>query len=98
MKPISSKNQSACDNLGNIFNPYKINTSKQAAQQSGTNDEFAIGDLSKKFGVLNSYEQNYLAIYTDFNLPLFGTNSIIGKLIIVQSLGFEWYHSLEFRK
>lgn len=51
--------------------------------------EFAFGDLSGKFGVLNSFEKNYLAIYTDFNLPLFGVNSIIGRLSVRLFLKFE---------
>ena len=79
LKPIVAKNQLICDGLAEIYNPTKIKAAKQATQLGGTNDEFSIGDLSSKFGVLNSFERDYLAIYTDLNLPLFGVNSIIGK-------------------
>lgn len=79
LRPVLAKNQAVCEGLGEIFNPFKVRTSTQAGQRDGTNDEFAIGDLSAKYGVLNSHEKDYLAIYTDFNLPLFGVNSVIGK-------------------
>lgn len=76
LKPLVAKNQAICEGLGDVFNPFKVRT---GTQREGTNDEFAIGDLSAKYGVLNSFEKDYLAIYTDFNLPLFGVNSVIGK-------------------
>ncbi len=52
---------------------------------SGTDDEYEIGDLSGKYGSflnLTTYEKTH----TDYNLPLFGRNSIQGRSVVIHKL------------
>lgn len=48
----------------------------------GTNDEYEVGDLSGKYGSFQN-----LAVFTkkvvDYNLPMFGRNSIQGRSILI---------------
>ena len=49
---------------------------------TGTNDQYEIGDLSGKYGSflnLTSYSETHV----DYNLPLFGKNSIQGRSIVI---------------
>ena len=51
----------------------------------GTNDEYEIGDLSGKYGSflnLTSYKKQH----KDYNLPLFGRNSIQGRSLVIHNL------------
>ena len=41
-----------------------------------------VGDLSRKYGMLSGKE-TLTATYTDFNLPLFGINSVMGRSIVI---------------
>ena len=53
---------------------------------SGTPDQYEVGDLSGKYGVLDT-KQSIREVYNDTNLPLFGTNSIIGRSIVIHKMG-----------
>ena len=51
----------------------------------GTDDEYEVGDLSGKYGTflnLSSYSGKYI----DYNLPLFGKNSIQGRSIVIHKM------------
>ena len=51
----------------------------------GTNDEYEIGDLSGKYGSmlnLTSYNEKHI----DYNLPLFGKNSIQGRSMVIHKM------------
>ena len=51
----------------------------------GTNDQYEIGDLSGKYGTflnLTSYNGTHL----DYNLPLFGKNSIQGRSVVIHKM------------
>lgn len=51
----------------------------------GTDDEYEIGDLSGKYGSflnLTSYNKELM----DYNLPLFGRNSIQGRSVVIHKL------------
>ncbi|CAL1534088.1 unnamed protein product [Lymnaea stagnalis] len=66
------------------FNPYgKITSSAQyPAPDVSTDDMYEVGDLSAKYGTLeNALEKS--SVYTDWNLPLFGENSIIGRSVVI---------------
>lgn len=66
------------------FNPYNKNTSDPAypPPNSSTVDNYEVGDISSKHGTLEKvYEKN--ATYIDWNLPLFRTNSIIGRSLVI---------------
>ena len=49
---------------------------------TGTDDEYEIGDLSGKYGSflnLTTYNEEHW----DYNLPLFGVNSIQGRSVVI---------------
>lgn len=52
---------------------------------SGTNDEYEIGDLSGKYGSFLNLT-NYKNTDFDYNLPLFGKNSIQGRSIVIHKM------------
>lgn len=79
--------------LGGHWNPFGIDTSSSPPPGSGTDDEYEIGDLSGKYGSLlnlTSYSEEHI----DYNLPLFGKNSIHGRSIVIHKMktmgGLRW--------
>ncbi|RWS31303.1 uncharacterized protein B4U80_11343, partial [Leptotrombidium deliense] len=68
--------------IGHRFNPYSVNASQSPSPGFGTNDEYEVGDLSGKYGVL-SEGRNHSGVHVDMNLPLFGINSIIGRSVVL---------------
>ncbi|KAM9313923.1 uncharacterized protein cusr [Pholidichthys leucotaenia] len=83
---VSSSPSSRCsnDNVGGHWNPFKLNTSDAMyPQQPGsTHDMYEIGDLSGKHQVLTN-ETSVDMEFKDFNLPLFGRNSIVGRSVVI---------------
>ncbi|KAK3595909.1 hypothetical protein CHS0354_014750 [Potamilus streckersoni] len=65
--------------VGGHFNPFYVTT--WPATATGTNDQYEIGDLSNKFGMLSGSE--YMSSYSDTNLPLRGPLSIIGRSVVI---------------
>lgn len=82
---LSSSDQQCSDfNVGQRFNPLGVTTSQPPGK--GTNDQYEIGDLSGKYGSLpESVTEHYLAVFVDMNLPLFGSNSVIGRSVVIDS-------------
>ncbi|XP_002734284.1 uncharacterized protein LOC100377119, partial [Saccoglossus kowalevskii] len=71
--------------VGGHWNPYNVVDSPA----TGTNDQYEIGDLSGKYGTISG--TSFSGSYIDFNLPLFGQNSIIGRSIVIhKSDGSRW--------
>lgn len=68
--------------VGGHFNPYQWDPSESPKPGKGTNDQYEVGDLSGKHGLLADM-QDIRSIYNDTNLPLFGYNSIIGRSIVI---------------
>ncbi|UYV71581.1 hypothetical protein LAZ67_8003737 [Cordylochernes scorpioides] len=90
-----SKDDQLCsiDSIGNIYNPYGVDTSKTSSLEKGTNDQYEIGNLSGKYGKLDEMVllDFYFGIYADFNLPLFGSYSIVGRSVgIYNKEGRRW--------
>lgn len=81
IKPDSPEPCSNDDILGH-FNPLAWNTSNSPSPGAGTMDQYEIGDISGKFGMLN--DRNSLeAVYEDPDMPLTGPNSIVGRSLVV---------------
>lgn len=66
-------NENNCLGIGNIFNP--TGKSFPAADERLTQDQYAIGDLSGKY--------NYDSSSWDIFLPLFGSNSVIHRSLVL---------------
>lgn len=82
-----SKNENLCskESVGNHHNPFGIE--KKLLPLMGTNDQYEVGDLSGKHGTLSESQdsQTYFNSHIDFNLPLFGPQSIIGRSIVIHN-------------
>uniref|UniRef100_A0A0B7AD11 Superoxide dismutase copper/zinc binding domain-containing protein n=1 Tax=Arion vulgaris TaxID=1028688 RepID=A0A0B7AD11_9EUPU len=76
------------------YNPYnKIVTSPSyPSPDNSTDDMYELGDLSSKYGTM-AQKTNMINTYTDYNLPLYGQNSIIGRSFVIHhndSAGSRW--------
>ena len=73
----------SCPNIREtIYNPFFKDPEEIPAEGSGSTDQFAVGDLSGKFGSLSGKEREVFTSY-DFNLPLFGHFSVIGRAVVI---------------
>lgn len=72
------------DNVGGHWNPFGINTSDPSYPRNpgSTHDNYEMGDLSSKHGSLAGMGEANM-VFTDFNLPLFGLNSIVGRSVVI---------------
>nr|XP_033772916.1 uncharacterized protein LOC117346857 [Geotrypetes seraphini] len=71
-------------NTGGHWNPFGINISVPTYPKAlaGTHDQYELGDLSGRYGSLQG-QKDFESTYIDWNLPLFGRNSIIGRSIVI---------------
>ncbi|XP_050396767.1 uncharacterized protein LOC126815248 isoform X2 [Patella vulgata] len=87
-----NKDQGMCSGalVSGHFNPYSIDISGSPPSGTGTNDKYEIGDVSGKFGTLAG-KDNVTMTYNDWNMPLFGKNSIAFRsLVIHKGDGSRW--------
>ena len=84
MIPVQDHLEFPCtgDAVGGHFNPYKFDASESPKPSQGTPDQYEMGDLSGKYGMLEQ-KMDMRGIYNDTNLPLYGLNSIVGRSIVV---------------
>uniref|UniRef100_A0A3B4U410 Superoxide dismutase copper/zinc binding domain-containing protein n=1 Tax=Seriola dumerili TaxID=41447 RepID=A0A3B4U410_SERDU len=82
--PIKPGSEEPCSNANIMghFNPLAWNVSNSPSPGNGTVDQYEIGDLSGKFGMLNDLNQ-LEALYMDPNMPLTGPYSIVGRSVVV---------------
>ncbi|XP_059187093.1 uncharacterized protein cusr [Centropristis striata] len=83
---VRSPSSSRCsnDNVGGHWNPFRVNTNDPAYPRvpGSTHDMYEIGDLSAKHMSLAGKNETD-AMFTDFSLPLFGQNSIVGRSVVI---------------
>lgn len=82
--PIQQGGTEPCSNanIRGHFNPLGWNASSSPAPGAGTVDQYEIGDISGKFGMLSGLGQ-LQAAYVDPSLPLTGPYSIVGRSLVV---------------
>ncbi|XP_077462293.1 uncharacterized protein cusr [Stigmatopora argus] len=81
IKPNSTIPCSAA-NIGGHYNPLSVNISQSPDPGNGTVDQYEIGDISGKFGLLTGLSESQQT-YIDGNLPLTGPHSIVGRSVVV---------------
>lgn len=91
LSPKTTPPPSICanDNAGGHWNPFGLDTTNVAYPRvpGSTHDLYELGDLSGKHLLLKNQSDAY-GVFTDFNLPLFGQNSIVGRSVVIhQSSG-----------
>ncbi|XP_067115969.1 uncharacterized protein cusr [Osmerus mordax] len=64
------------------FNPFSVDISASPTPGTGTVDQYEIGDVSGKFGLLTGLDQLQRQ-YMDGNLPVTGPNSIVGRSLVI---------------
>lgn len=83
---MRSPPESTCsnDNVGGHWNPFDVDTqpSVYPPPPGSTHDQYEIGDLSSRHGSLSNAD-NIQVSFTDWNLPLFGQNSIVGRSVVL---------------
>ncbi|XP_075946515.1 uncharacterized protein cusr [Anarhichas minor] len=83
---VRSPSSSRCsnDNVGGHWNPFSVNTSSSTYPNGpgSTHDMYEIGDLGTKHMSLAGRNEMDM-MFTDFNLPLFGPNSIVGRSVVI---------------
>uniref|UniRef100_A0A3B5M7K4 Superoxide dismutase copper/zinc binding domain-containing protein n=1 Tax=Xiphophorus couchianus TaxID=32473 RepID=A0A3B5M7K4_9TELE len=82
--PIIVGSSDPCSNANILghFNPLDWNTSSSPSPGVGTVDQYEIGDISGKFGMLTG-QNDFQRIYMDPNMPLTGPYSIMGRSMTV---------------
>lgn len=50
--------------------------------QSGTFDQYPVGDLSSKFGQLAGFKVIH-TVFNDTNMPLYGPTSVVGRSFVL---------------
>ncbi|XP_076149405.1 uncharacterized protein cusr [Alosa pseudoharengus] len=82
--------QSRCmnDNIGGHWNPFGVNVSSSAypSGPGSTHDLYEVGDLSSKHGFLSGLTE-FVGSFMDWNFPLFGQNSIVGRSMVIHEPG-----------
>ncbi|XP_051978260.1 uncharacterized protein LOC127639949 [Xyrauchen texanus] len=83
---MRSPPESSCsnNNVGGHWNPFNVKVQAPAypPPRNSTHDRFEVGDLSARHGSLEN-SNNFQATLTDWNLPLFGHNSIVGRSVVI---------------
>ncbi|XP_031720508.1 uncharacterized protein cusr [Anarrhichthys ocellatus] len=83
---VRSPSSSRCsnDNVGGHWNPFSVNTNSPTYPNGpgSTHDMYEIGDLGTKHMSLAGRNEMDM-MFTDFNLPLFGPNSIVGRSVVI---------------
>lgn len=74
-----------CPNIREIiYNPHHVEPSSVPPEGEATSDQYAVGDLSGKYGSLTGKANEKIQI-NDYNLPLFGPISIVGRAMTIYS-------------
>ena len=84
--PVQPMLQFPCtgDAVGGHYNPWNTESGEVHPNQTApaTQDQFQVGDLSGKYGVLDDL-LSVKEVHNDTNLPMFGVNSILGRSIVI---------------
>ncbi|XP_063285187.1 uncharacterized protein LOC134571068 [Pelobates fuscus] len=80
--------QDLCSDLGTggLWNPLGVNTSvlSHSTSPGKSHNLWEIGNLSGRHGTLQGFKE-IKHVLIDYNLPLYGTNSIIGRSVVLST-------------
>lgn len=82
-KPPQRHGENVCQQTLGRYNPYKTDFEGSPVPGIGTHDQYQLGDLSGKHGLLADVD-TLEATVTDYNLPLFGSQSIVGRSVVIK--------------
>ena len=65
------------------WNPLRVDINSSPREYRGTSDQYEMGDLSGKYGVLDNTTTVFKSVYNDTMLPLFTSRSILGRSLVL---------------
>ncbi|CAN9510095.1 unnamed protein product [Ophioblennius macclurei] len=82
--PLRSGGEDPCSNANIMghYNPLGFNISNSPPPGNGTVDQYEIGDISGKFGMLTD-ENDTNVLYMDPDMPLSGPFSVVGRSVVI---------------
>ncbi|KAM3917636.1 uncharacterized protein RB166_016589 [Leptodactylus fuscus] len=82
--PVTGALDEPCSNalIQGHFNPFSINISTSPVAGNGTDDEYEVGDISGRQGLLTN-QDNVTKQYMDMNFPMSGRHSILGRSLVI---------------
>ncbi|KAK7930129.1 hypothetical protein WMY93_006524 [Mugilogobius chulae] len=89
VRSIRDPSSSLCanDNVGGHLNPFGVDTKAPEYPKGpgSTHDKYELGDLSSKHMSLAGKNESE-AVFKDYNLPLYGQNSIVGRSVVIHKI------------
>lgn len=79
---VGGRSPCSNDNVMGHFNPFSIDTATDPAPGVGTTDEYEVGDMGGKFGLLTG-QTEFQGHFMDGNMPLTGPNCVIGRSVVL---------------
>ena len=89
--PIDKEFSCSSDAVYSHFNPYGVDVSVGPFPEVGSVDQYEVGDLSGKFGLLDNKNIQTIQLI-DPSLSLIGQNSVIGRSVVIhkKEKNFRW--------
>ncbi|XP_037076792.1 uncharacterized protein LOC119097959 [Pollicipes pollicipes] len=86
--PVHRDNEFPCHNiaLGGHYNPYKLNPATSPPPGYGSSDQYEMGDMSGKYGMLTN-QSAVERFNNDTNLQLFGPQTVLGRSVVIHRAG-----------
>ncbi|XP_053619640.1 uncharacterized protein Rsod [Plodia interpunctella] len=82
--PVERELEFPCEKttLYDAFNPFNVNKLLSPLPTKGTADQYELGDLGSKYGLLDDFK-SYEAAYNETQVSLYGPYSIIGRSVVL---------------
>ncbi|XP_045780609.1 uncharacterized protein LOC123877773 [Maniola jurtina] len=82
--PIEKELEFPCEKttIYDTYNPFHVNKSLSPPPTKGTADQYELGDLGEKYGLLDDLKK-YTKYYNETQLSLFGAYSILGRSVAI---------------
>lgn len=89
--PLDKEFPCSGDTIYGHYNPFESDSAIGPFPGVGSVDEYEVGDLSGKFGMLDFLEAKH-ETFQDFTLSLIGKNSIVGRSVVIHKKdnNFRW--------
>ncbi|XP_046552653.1 LOW QUALITY PROTEIN: uncharacterized protein LOC124262225 [Haliotis rubra] len=91
--PVPSDSKSPCSgaSVAGHYNPFKVIIANSPSPTNGTYDQFEVGDLSGKYGLLNNESSEDIE-KRDNMINLFGQYSVVGRSVVIHKMvaGARW--------
>ncbi|XP_046973148.1 uncharacterized protein LOC124539833 isoform X2 [Vanessa cardui] len=80
--PIEKELEFPCEKttIYDTYNPFHVNKSLSPPTAKGTADQYELGDLGEKYGLLDNFK-TFTTFYNETQLSLFGPYSILGRSV-----------------